>query len=306
MGSPRPVRRSTVAVAVALLAGCSTVGRAPAPAAGPPLKPCVADAEPATYDHVVWIVMENHHRTEVIGTPDAPFTTELADACGTATSYAAVGSPSLPNYLAMTSGSTHDVTDDAKPSAHPIESDNLFRQVRAAGGEAKTYAEAMPSPCATTSSGRYAVKHNPAVYYSSAEDRAACAHDDVPLGAPDDGALAQALTDGKLPELAVVVPDLCNDTHDCDVATGDAWLSKWVAAITSSAQFRSGHVVLFLAWDEPTPMPFVVVGRGVKPHTVSNAPADHYGLLRTTEELLGLPLLGSAASARSLRTDFGL
>lgn len=306
MGSLRPALPFTLAILVALLAACSTVGRTPAPAAGPPLQPCLADAEPATYDHVVWIVMENHHRTDVIGSPDAPFTTELADACGTATSYGAVGSPSLPNYLAMTSGSTHGVTDDAKPSAHPIESDNLFRQVRAAGADAKTYAEAMPSPCATSSSGRYAVKHNPAAYYAAAEDRAACSRDDIPLGSPDDGALAQALADGKLPELSVVIPDLCNDTHDCDVATGDAWLSRWVGAITSSAQFRSGNTVLFLVWDEPTPMPFVVVGRGVKPHTVSDAPADHYSLLRTTEELLGVPLLGAAASARSLRADFGL
>jgi hypothetical protein len=300
------VRSITLAFVVALLVGCSTVGRTPAPAAGPPLQPCVADAQPPAYDHVVWILMENHRRTDVIGSPNAPFETQLASACGTATSYAAVGSPSLPNYLALTSGSTHGVTDDAKPSAHPIESDNLFRQVRAAGGEAKSYVEAMPSPCATSSSGRYAVKHNPAVYYSATEDRSACGDDDVPLGSPDDGALAAALADGTLPELAVVVPDLCNDTHDCDVATGDAWLSRWVGAITSSSQFRSGHTVLFLAWDEPTPMPFIVVGRGVKPNTVSAAPADHYSLLRTTEELLGVPLLGAAASARSLRADFGL
>ena len=101
---------------------------------------------PARYDHVIWIWMENHRRDEVLGKRDAPFATSLARGCGSASDYAAVGGPSLPNYLGATSGSTHGVTDDAPPSSHRIDADNLFRQVRRAGGSARSYAESMPLP----------------------------------------------------------------------------------------------------------------------------------------------------------------
>jgi phosphatidylinositol-3-phosphatase len=50
----------------------------------------------------------------------------------------------------------------------------------------------------------------------------------------------------------------------------------------------------------------VVVAPGVKPGTVSAGPVDHYSLLRATDEMLGLPLLGHASAATSLRSDFGI
>src|ERR1051325_10789075 len=77
-------------------------------------------AKPARYDHVVWIVMENKSFGDVIGSSSAPFTTALASACGLAENFHAETHPSLPNYIAMTSGSTHGVADDGPPSSHPI------------------------------------------------------------------------------------------------------------------------------------------------------------------------------------------
>ncbi|HVM66563.1 MAG TPA: alkaline phosphatase family protein [Acidimicrobiales bacterium] len=61
------------------------------------------------------------------------------------------------------------------------------------------------------------VKHNPAAYFAGPGDRAACQADDVPLSqfAPD-------LAAGRLPTFSFVTPNLCDDTHDCSVATGDA------------------------------------------------------------------------------------
>ena len=251
--------------------------------------------------------MENHTAGQLLDSPDAPFARGLAARCGSSVDYRSVGAPSLPNYLAATSGSTHDVRDDDSPDAHPIAGDNLFRQVRSAGGTARSYQESMPGSCVLTSSGRYAVKHNPQTYYSDPGDRAACASDDVPLGTLDGGPFVDDLSASRLPTFAFVTPDLCNDTHDCPVAVGDAWLRDWVTAIVASPTYAEGRTAVFVVWDEPTPMPLLLLAQGTRPETVTTIPFDHYSLLRTTEELLGLhQLLGEAAAADSMRSTFNL
>jgi phospholipase C len=250
--------------------------------------------------------MENHTRAQVMGA-SAPFATALTRACGSALHYGDVGSPSLPNYLGASSGSTQGVHDDGPPSAHAVGADNLFRQVREAGGTARTYAEGMPAPCTLTSTGRYAVKHNPAAYYVGRDDRAACAVDDIPLGTTNDGALARALTAHALPTFSLIVPDLCDDTHDCPVPVGDRWLSAWVGRLVADSTYKDGSTVVFVAWDEPTPMPFIAVAPSIHPGANVTAPVDHYALLRTTEELLGIgTFLGAASRAASMRGPLGL
>jgi hypothetical protein len=245
--------------------------------------------------------MENHRWSDVVGDPaTAPFTASLARQCATATAYATVGAPSLPNYIAATSGSTQGIADDGSPSAHRVLSDNLFRQVRTAGLTERSYEEAMMAPCQLTPSGRYAVKHNPAAYYAGGDDRAACRLDDVPFTSftPD-------LAADRLPSFSFVTPDLCDDTHDCGVRTGDEWLARWLPPLLASRAYAAGTVAIFVVWDEYTPVPNVVIAPGVPSGMVVTAPVDHYSLLRTTEQLLGLPLLGRATSAPSLRALLG-
>jgi phospholipase C len=318
----RCVRRRSLLPVVALLAACASspttaspsvttsvppaltasTSSSPAATAAAGTSECSGTAAPARVEHVVWIWMENHETTSVIGTKEAPFETALARRCGTVARYGSVGAPSLPNYLGATSGSTHGVSDDDPPPAHAITTDNLFRQVRRAGGTARSYQEAMPAPCALASSGRYAPKHNPAAYYVGADDRTACQHDDLPLGDLAGGALAADLASGSLATFTFVTPDLCDDTHDCPVATGDAWLARVVTAITSSATYAQGRTALFVVWDEPTPMPFIAVAPWIRPGTAAPGRFDHYALLRATEDLLGLDgHLGAAASAADLR-----
>lgn len=321
-------RRALLAASVALavgLAGCSggSGGRASRPPSTTPATTAPAASTttttagdgarcgragppPAVYDHVVWIWMENHSRSSVLGNAAAPYENALARNCGTATDYADVGSPSLPNYIGATSGSTQGIHDDAGPDAHRLTVDNLFRQVRDHGGTARSYEEAMPANCSLASSGRYAVKHNPAAYYAGGSDRSACATDDVPLGTPDAGALHDDLAHATLPTFSFVAPDLCNDTHDCPVATGDGWLARWIPAILDSAAARRGSVAVFVVWDEPTPMPFLAIAPTVPHGALVTIPIDHYALLRTTEEMLGITdLLGGAARAPSLRPALG-
>jgi DNA-binding NarL/FixJ family response regulator len=80
--------------------------------------PCgTASASPATWDHVVWIVFENKSYSQIINAPEAPYLTDLAAKCGLATDYHGLAHPSLPNYIAMTSGGTQGITDDKRPHA---------------------------------------------------------------------------------------------------------------------------------------------------------------------------------------------
>jgi hypothetical protein len=130
-------------------------------------RPCVAAPAPAAWRHVIWIWFENKPATAVVGSSSAPYISGLAAACASATDDHGITHPSLPNYLAATSGSTHGVTDDGGPAAHPIAGPSLFSQVSSAGGQWRAYNESMPGPCSPVSAGTYAVKHNPAAYYTS-------------------------------------------------------------------------------------------------------------------------------------------
>jgi len=287
----------------------STATPSPTPTTAPATSgPCgTALSAPATYQHVIWIWMENHRYSDVIGNAAAPYTTQLARQCGAATNYAIVGSPSLPNYIGATSGSTFGISDDNPPSSHVLTGDNLFRQVRTVGMTEKSYQESMPSNCLLSNSGTYAVKHNPAAYYAGGSDRTACQANDVPMGTTSGGAFLNDLNNGTLPNFSFVTPNLCNDTHDCSVATGDSWLQSWVPRILASSAYQSGTTALIIMWDEYTPIPNVIITPSTVPGTLSGTRFDHYSLLRTTEEMLGITTyLGNAATAPSMRSAFGM
>jgi hypothetical protein len=264
----------------------------------PDAAPCVGAAPPARWKHVLWVWFENKPDVAVIGSPEAPYLNGLIQLCGTADDYHGITHPSLPNYLAATSGSTQGVQDDAGPQAHPVDGQSLFGQVAAAGMQWRSYQEGLPEPCARRSEGRYAVKHDAAAYYS--ELRPQCATWDVPIDA-----LASDLAAGTLPAFAFVTPDLCHDTHDCTVATGDQWLSELLPTILHSPAYLDGSTAVFITYDEDDSkhdnrIPFVAVAPSVPPGTVFHGRADHYALLRTTESMLGLPPLGDAAAASAL------
>jgi len=280
--------------------GAETAGSAPSPSVSgvSSTRPCLGAAQPVTWEHVIWIWFENKPSTSIIGSPDASYITTLAASCALATDYHGVTHPSLPNYLAATSGSTNGVADDGDPAVHPLSGPSLFAQVTAAGKEWRTYAESMPSPCALSSTGRYAVRHNPAAYFTAV--RSDCARWDVGLGQ-----LTTDLGADRLPAFSLVVPDVCHDMHDCSVSTGDAWLREHLPAVLSSSAYASGTTAVLITWDEDDSahdnrVPLLVVAPSVRAQTRIGSTLDHYSLLRTTEQLLGLPLLGSAAQATAI------
>jgi phosphatidylinositol-3-phosphatase len=252
-------------------------------------------ARPVRPTHVVWIVMENQGYSSVIGSRSAPYINRLARSCGLATRFSAEAHPSLPNYVAMTSGSTQGVSDDADPSSHRIGAPSIFSQL---GSRWQALEESMPHACALSNSGQYAVRHNPATYYVGV--RAACARQDVPMR----GAQATA-------PFTFVTPNLCHDMHSCSVRDGDRWLQGWLPRLLRTPPYRSGSTVVFLTWDEDDGgahqhIPTLVLSPDTRPGTRSATAFDHYALLGTTEDLLGVPRLGAAAQAPSMSTAFGL
>jgi phosphatidylinositol-3-phosphatase len=236
---------------------------------------------------VVLLVMENKERGQVLGSRDAPYMTGLARRYGNATRSFAIMHPSLPNYLALVSGSTHGITSDC--TACRASGPNLGTQLDAAKLGWKAYEEGLPRPCfGGASAGRYARKHDPFAYFGPPTQRD-CRH------RVSFSVLNADLAAGRLPPFSLVVPDLCHDMHDCSVATGDRFLKGLVPRLLRGLGPR-GYLVL--TFDEGTTeqlIPTIVAGPGARPHATQTARVDHYGVLATIEDTFGLRHLGAAA-----------
>jgi phospholipase C len=263
-----------------------------------------------TYRHVIWIWMENRSYDQILGRrPGATHLASYAKACGTATNYDAIRHPSLPNYIAATSGSTHGISNDCGPADCPVAGRSIFSQLDNSGAGWAAYAESMREPCDQASYDGYAARHNPAVYYTAL--RGSCLMHDRTMGGAN-GRFSRHLEAARLPGLTFVVPNLCDDGHDCSTATADSWLGYWLGRITASPIYRGGETVLFVTWDEndystsANQVATVVIGPTVEAGTRSSRHFTHYSLLRTTEQLLHVGYLRAAATARSMRAAFNL
>jgi phosphatidylinositol-3-phosphatase len=253
-------------------------------------------SRPVRPRHVVWIVMENQAYGNVIGSHSAPYISRLARSCGLATRFFAEAHPSLPNYVAMTSGAVQGISDDHGPGSHPLTAPSIFSEL---GPRWRALEESMPHACTPANAGDYAVRHNPAAYYVGV--RAACARQDVPLrGTPPPNA-----------PFTFVTPNLCHDMHSCSVGAGDAWLAGWLPRLLRSGEYRAGSTVVFITWDEDDRsahqhIPTLVVSPDTRAGTRSAVAFNHYSLLATTEDLLGVPRLANAARATPMTAAFGL
>jgi hypothetical protein len=267
---------------------------------------CGTSPGPVVVHHVIWIWMENHDYVDIIGSSSSPYVNELALLCGLATNYNTIAKPSLPNYIAAASGSTQGIADNDSPSAHRLTVPSIFSQVKDAGMQWRSYQESAPRNCPSESAGLYAVRHDPAPYFTNLA--ADCVNWDVPMGTTTSGAFLADLNAGALPAFSFITPNLCNNTHDCPILTGDQWLASWIPKIVTAPNYKSGHTVIFLTWDEgvaTSHVPAIVISPFTRWGASSSARFDHYSLLRTTEELLGVPVgLGNAASAASMRAAF--
>ena len=305
----RMIRRALLLLAFGILP-------APSPAGANSL--CgTLPSPPAVWEHVVWIWLENHGYDEIVGSSAAPFINRtLIAGCGLATNAHNETHPSLPNYIAATSGMAPgrlgrwDSDCNATPSCR-TRAPNLFGQAASWGA----YAESMRKPCGHFFTGLYAASHNPAVYYRSLTD---CPLHDVPYAR-----LQQDLDADVLPAFTFVTPNMCHDMHNCSVQTGDAWVAHAIRDLVASAAYRRGTMAIFVTFDEGEPsgsdhcafnthdpgchVPIIVVSPSTPSGARSGAMFNHYSLLRTTEEMLGIgEYLGAARNARSMRAAFNL
>ena len=262
--------RAAVAVAALLAASCS---------GGPSTPP----APTPSARHVFLIVMENQ---SFAGALTGRLVASLAAQYGEADDYHAVTHPSVPNYLALTSGSTWGVTDD---SYHSLPRQDLGTQLTSAGVTWRAYMEGLTDAGCLRSPLPYDPGHNPFAFYGGG-----CPANVVPYTSFA-GDLA-----GSTPRFVWITPDRCHDTHDCSVDTGDHWLAQVVSQIIGSTAWKTNGV-LFITWDEDDGSAdnkvltlVIAPGRG---HVASKRPYTHYSLLATVEDLLGVVRLGQAVQA---------
>ncbi|HZC06753.1 MAG TPA: alkaline phosphatase family protein, partial [Ktedonobacterales bacterium] len=97
------------------------------------------------YQHIFYIMMENHSYDEVIGNAAAPQINALASEYGLATDYWGVTHPSEPNYVASVAGSNYNVVNDSPYQAQLVQKPYLGSQLEAAGLTWKTYQQSLPS-----------------------------------------------------------------------------------------------------------------------------------------------------------------
>ncbi|WP_251091707.1 alkaline phosphatase family protein [Streptomyces sp. Caat 7-52] len=286
------MRRSRIATlagasALALLAAAGTLTSHSArhlsdsPAAAP-----VASSVPQ-YDHVVVVMFENKNYSSIKGSSSAPYLNSLASQGTLFTNAFGVTHPSQPNYIALFSGSQQGVTNDDCPKS--FSAGNLGQQLLNAGRTFKGYSEGLPSAGYTgCSSGKYRRKHAPWADFPTVSGAAY----NVPYSTfPNDYT--------KLPTVSFVIPDMCNDMHDCSVGSGDTWIKNKLDGYTQWAKTHNSLLVATFDEDNFTSVNqiyTVFAGAHVKAGYQSSTQINHYNVLRTIEDMYGLPALGGAAN----------
>jgi len=242
--------------------------------------------------------MENEEYGDVIGQGQTPFIGSLARRYALATQMYAITHPSLPNYLALTGGSTHGIDSDCTDCSVP--GSGLAGQLQARGISWRAYMEDLPRPCFRgADDGEYAKKHDPFIYYRQIASSPSACRQIVPLAQ-----LHADESDGRLPRFLWITPNLCHDMHDCSAATGDRFLRSLVPPLLRALGARG---LLFLTWDEGTSddgcchlaagghIALIVAGGAARGHARLSTPVDHYSVLQAIEDLFGLRRLGGAA-----------
>ena len=248
--------------------------------------------------HVAVIMMENEEYSDIIGSPATPYLNGLARRYALAAHHFAITHPSLPNYLALTGGSTFGIDSDCTDCR--ASGPSLGSQLSAARVTWKAYMEDLPRACfGGASAGGYAKKHDPFVYFPAVTGDPAACRNVVPMSTLTGDERA-----GALPRFVWVTPNLCHDMHDCSPATGDRFLSRLVPRLLSALGPRG---LLLITWDEGSSdqgccrvasgghIALIAAGPAARAHTVMRTVSDHYSTLQAIEDLFGLARLRGAA-----------
>ena len=286
-----PIKRllGTLTLLLLILSGGGGTAAASAPCAGTGQKPTT----------ILVVMLENHAFSSVDG--NMPYLNSVASACTLLTHESAISHPSLPNYLADTSGSTWGITDDKGPSSHPIKGASIFSELGL--NRWKQYSQSMPKNCDHGNAYPYLVHHDPADYYTNLQ-ASQCPADAVPL-APN---LANDLAAGTLPPYSFVVPDNCHNGHSntcagssCPLCQADGYMQTLLPEIFASPQYQSGNLLVVVTWDEGKStnqtVYTVLASQGVTPGLKIASTLSAYSLLRYEQATLGVACLLKSCTA---------
>ena len=279
------------------VASCQSTPAAPA-SASPAPQPSES-THSLHLDHVFVIVEENKSYSQIVGSSAAPYINDLIKHYALSSDYFALFHPSLPNYIALTSGSNDGITDDRGAVGNEVAVTNIADRIEAAGKTWKEYAESIPSPGYAQDSGEYAVRHDPFLYYKDIAGNVQRARSHV---VPFTQLASDLVSASTTPDFAFITPNLLNDMHDGPVSAGDKWLAREVPLILQSKAFTTTRSVLVVTWDEGTlfdnHIATIFAGSSVKAGYRSGTRYDHYALLHTIEAAWGLaPLTRNDADA---------
>lgn len=250
--------------------------------------------------HIAVIVMENEEYGDIIGSSSTPFINRLARTYALARQMYGIRHPSLPNYLALTGGSTFGIDSDCTDCSVP--GSGVAGQLSAKRLTWRGYMEGLPRPCFTGGeAGNYAKKHDPFLYYRAIVANPQACRNVVPLGQ-----LASDERAGRLPTLSWITPNLCHDMHDCDPVVGDRFLRGLVPPLLRAL---GPNGLLVLTFDEGSSdngccrlasgghIVTILAGGLARRGARLNTPVDHYSTLQMIEDLTGVPRLRGAACA---------
>ncbi len=265
--------------------------------------PCAAQTHLPKPDHVIVVIEENKAYGQIIGSAAAPYLNSLAKQGASFSDFLSFHHPSQPNYIEIFSGSNQGIWNDSVPATR-LTVPSLGGSLIKAGLTFRGYAEDLPrvgapdvfAPVRIPS---YARKHCPWVDFADVDPQ-----------------FSQPLTAfptryETLPTVAFVIPNLWDDMHNGHdpqrITQADTWLQQHLNGYVEWA--KTHNSLLIVTWDEDNHLlrynparnhiPTIMVGQMVQPGVYKQT-YNHHNLLRTIEEMYGLPLLGATGKARPI------
>ena len=271
------------------------------------------------------IVMENESSAAIYGSAAAPYINNTVKG---ESAYAtmfndelAPAIPSEPHYVWMEAGTNQfaDITFqtdlDASASNSTNSTQHLATQLTTAGLDWRSYQEGMPTACPISTSGFYAAKHDPFVFFTdvsgsppNATNATCAAHHKAYTS------FATDLAAGTMPAYVFITPNLCNDMHGAtgcpsgsDITRGDTWLMNELPRIVTYATAHDS--IIYIIWDEGSSttatqtIPFFAIGNHVNKGMTTTA-YSHSALLKSVEEQLGVPVLGTVSASPDFSSMF--
>jgi phosphatidylinositol-3-phosphatase len=246
---------------------------------------------------VFYLMEENRNSNQVYGASDAPYINNvLMPTYDYASNYTDVVHPSEPNYVWLEAGFDMGLLTDNDPTSSNSTNttDHIVNYLGRVGKTWKSYQENLPGSCGIFSSGQYAAKHNPFVFFqdvvgSYSNPSAFCLSHIVDLTV-----LSTDIANRTLADFIEITPNLCNDGHDCANPTVEAFLqNSTIQAVFNYVLNANNHAILVIDWDEGE-------GQGIHPmlliaptstlsggHNIATQ-VDHSSFVRSMQMIFGV------------------